>query len=45
LILGAYYGAPRARSGFPESFSLGVDTLDSHATEDEHILGKTGEQR
>jgi len=49
IILGAYPdtgGLSRpsgARSGSPESFSPGVDYLDSGAIGDEHILGKTGE--
>jgi hypothetical protein len=49
IILGAYpdtrgLSRPRgARSGSPESFSPGVDDLDSGAIGDEHIPGKTGE--
>jgi hypothetical protein len=44
-MLGAYYGPRRARSGSPESFSLGADAVDSRVTGDEYILGRTGEQR
>jgi hypothetical protein len=36
---------PGSRSGSPESFSPGVDALESHATGDGHIPGETGEQR
>ena len=49
VILGAYPDTrgllrpPGACSGSPESFSLGVGALDSCATGDEHIPGKTGE--
>jgi hypothetical protein len=40
---GAHCG-PGACSGSLNPFSLGVDVLDSGATGDKHIRGKTGQQ-
>ncbi len=44
MVPGARHGPPEPVLA-PESFSPGVDALDSRATGDEHILEKTGEQR
>jgi hypothetical protein len=43
--LRAYYSPPESVLVFPESFSPGVDALDSRATGNEHTPGETSEQR